>query len=127
MESIKLTRKQSAELLACTFPSYAGRKIKASFVESVTLHDLNWDGGTKCTYVAIRNSDCAVVSLASLGMNAPWVQPMEGAKIELNRDYSIACHSHFCGTDCGITFYVHPDAIVSRLIESRPLRELAVL
>jgi len=101
-----LTRKQAKPILDATFPAYRGRKIKVKFTETVNVNDTNWSGGTRNQYQAI-GADGLVVDLTA-NVPAPWVNPIEGTKIELTENFLIVEHSHFCGKDCGITIYSHP-------------------
>ncbi len=109
LEPVKVKKAQIAPILAASFPEYRGRSFKVYFTEKVTLGDLNWDGGTKCTYRAVRMSDgkCAPFPHFS-----PWNNPLEGKTIPLpeSGDIIVVVHSYFCGQDMGITFYAHPSA-----------------
>lgn len=107
MESITLTRKQAQPIIDRAFPSYSGRKIRVCITEAVVLHDLNWSGGTKNTYVAMRTDDLAVVDLGAMGDIHPAFNGWEGMRIPLRTGFCLIQHSHFCGKDCGLTIYVH--------------------
>ena len=54
-ETIKISAKQAKPILARTFPSYKGRKVKVELTDKVFIHDTNWGGGTKNTYAALQH------------------------------------------------------------------------
>ena len=103
-QSVKINTAQARPIVAMTFPEYRGRKFRVEFTATMTFYDTNWDGGTKNTYAAVR-SDGKHERLPTF---SPWNNPVEGRKIDLPTDVLIVEHSHFCGTDCGITIYAHP-------------------
>jgi hypothetical protein len=105
-EQIKLTRKIAKPVLDATFPEYNGRKIKVEFAKTLTFYDLNWSGGTRNKYVAIRSDGLKLNLIAP----APWDNPYEDLKVDIPADVIVVKHAHFCGKDCGITIYVNPDS-----------------
>lgn len=100
----KLTRKQAAKILELTFPDYQGRKISIEFTPRVTLYDLNWSGGTRNEYAAVRSDGKSGIFSAP----APWVNPYEGMSIEMKPEILLVEHSVFCGHDMGVRIYAHP-------------------
>lgn len=108
-EPLKVTKKQIQPLLAVSFPNYKGRTFKVYFTEEITLSDLNWSGGTKCTYAAVKMSEGRCEAFPHF---SPWNNPLEGKTIPLpeSGDIVVVMHSYFCGQDMGITFYAHPSA-----------------
>ena len=107
METLKVTRKQAKSLLERTFPDYNGRKFRVRFAETVTFYDLNYSGGTRNEYAAVK-SDGESVALDGFNRAAPWNNPAEGSTVRLPVDVAIVEHSDFCGRDLGITIYLHP-------------------
>jgi hypothetical protein len=104
-QTFPLTKKQVKPILAATFPQYNGRKFKLVLTESVEFYDTNWSGGTCNRYQSIR-SDGFVLNLRA---PAPWNNFMEGQNVNLPKDALVVKWAHFCGKDCGITIYAHPD------------------
>lgn len=104
-QQIPLTRSNSAvkALLAATFPNYRGRKVVAEVAESVTLYDTNWSGGTRNTYHFVQPNKAG-----RLIVPAPWVNSAEGETVELSASLVVVKHTQFCGTDYGVTVYLHP-------------------
>ena len=102
---IKVTKATIKPLLQATFPGYSGRTFYTDFDGKVTFHDTNWGGGSRNKYVVISMGTGQV---AGVPAPAPWVNPVEGKTVELTEDLVVACHSIFCGKDCGVTFYAHP-------------------
>lgn len=105
MNAIKITRKQAAQILSATFPDYTGKKISVKFQEKLTFYDTNWSGGTRNKYAAYRLD---IEKSATFDAPAPWMNPTEGVTVQMPTNGIIVEHSHFCGKDCGITIYSHP-------------------
>jgi hypothetical protein len=111
-ETIKVKKNDVRFLLEATFPEYKGRTFHIEVATEVYLHDTNWHGGSFSEYKGINLGTMGVNSPA---VPAPWHNPLEGAKVPLKTGFAMVRHSRFCGTDCGITFYVHPDNMVAML------------
>lgn len=107
MQPIKLSKANRGvkKILGATFPEYTGRKVKLVFVESLTMHDVHWGGGTKNTYRGVR----ADGSEFGFREGNPWDgTSAENKRITLTRDFLVVCETIFCGEHCGITIYAHP-------------------
>lgn len=105
---MKVKKSQVAQIMLGTFPDYKGRKFSVQAAERVTFRDLNWSGGTRNQYRACGLDGTSIESKHNLNGPAPWVNPFEGKQIELPAGALIVEHSHFCGTDCGLTIYANP-------------------
>jgi len=105
---MKLSRKQAKPILNASFPDYSGRKIKLVETDHVTLCDLNWGGGSRNYYCLLRASDGAAMHYEPA---APWAEMNEGSRVALSPRVLVVEHSIFCGQDCGITIYAHPEAM----------------
>lgn len=101
---IKAKKKEVNDVLQIAFPDYTGRTFRVEYCTSVCFHDTNWGGGTHNDYVAVRMSTGKAGRLVA---PAPWVNAIEGQRVELPEDVVIVEHSIFCGRDLGIRFYVH--------------------
>jgi len=101
---IKVNKSQVGEIVSAVFPEYKGRKFWVVYAESVTLHDTNWGGGTRNFYRGLNRTG----EIRSPFVPSPWVNPFEGAKIELTAEVLLVEHSIFCGKDLGVTIYAHP-------------------
>ena len=110
---IKVKKSQVAHMVQATFPNYRGRKFMVIITPSVTFSELNWSGGTKSTYIAV---DMSTGRQGRIPQRAPWAQPAEGQRRDLPPNVCVVEHAHFCGTDMGLRFYVHPDA-AQRVLE----------
>jgi hypothetical protein len=88
--------------------SYSGKKFKAVVCESVTIPaDAGlWSDGTRELYTAIHFESGRLADLPGQ-TNAPWAYRADQGFI-LNPGIAIVKHSIFCGSDMGLTFYVHP-------------------
>jgi hypothetical protein len=104
-DSIKLSGKDVPKHLR---GDYTGRKFRVQIVNSVTIPaDAGvWGGGSREIYKAIRLDDGVSVALGST--EAPWSLQRKDNTIMLQPGYAVVLHSHFCGTDMGLTFFVHP-------------------
>lgn len=111
--SIKVSKADIRPILAASFPQYSGRKFAIEPAERVTLHDLNWGGGTRNEYIAVRFDG----SSSRLVSAAPWVEYREGVTVELPKDTLIVQHTDFCGHDLGIRIYAHPSLMPKFLKE----------
>ena len=111
MQAIQVSKKDVRPILEASFPDYRGRKFWIVPVERITLHDLNWGGGTRNVYIAVRFDG----SHSRLVAVAPWVEMREGMTIDLPLDALLVEHSDFCGHDMGIRIYCHP-ALMPRLL-----------
>jgi hypothetical protein len=89
--------------------NYAGRKFKAIVTESVTIPaDAGlWDGGSRDHYSLIQFHDGQVCSFPGQSA-APWDRSRKALSFALTAGYCVVEHSIFCGSDMGLTFYVHP-------------------
>ena len=90
--------------------AYSGKKFQAIVCESVTIPmDAGlWSGGSRDHYVGI---DLATgESRPFPGQNAsPWDGTRKETVVILQPGFAVIEHSHFCGKDMGLRFYVHPD------------------
>ena len=111
---IKVTKAQVKPIVAATFPEYSGRKYRVEFSETVCFYDLNWGGGTRNTYRAIKMSNAQVAQVPS---GSPWNNPIEGKTVDLPEDVVVVQHTIFCGQDLGLTMYAHPSR--SRMLEAK--------
>ena len=106
-ETVKLTAAQARPFVERTFPGYHGRKFKLQFRESIVLSDLHWGGGSRSQY-ALVSADGRSQAM-DYSHIAPWDHNDEGKRIELLPHVAIVEHCMFCGKDCGITIYLHPN------------------
>ena len=88
--------------------SYRKRQFALTVTTRVTLQDLNWSGGTRSEYHAIRLADLATAS-PQLSVRPPWDNPAEGTTVEIPAGVAIARTGHFCGKPYTMTLYVRPE------------------
>src|SRR3990167_2144934 len=105
MQTLKLSRKEAMPLVVDSFPAYKGRKFRLCPVETVTFYDTNWGGGSRNVYHALN---LQTGKRAAYTAPAPWVNVVEGSRVEIPSGCIVICHSVFCGTDCGVTIYCNP-------------------
>jgi len=107
-EPIKLSISdpQVKSLLAVSFPTYRGRKVKAQLWTDPVGLDLNWSGGSRDQAVIVD-----FVSGHATHLRAPSPFSREGHEpTEIPPDSVLVVHSIFMGKDAGINFYVRPGA-----------------
>lgn len=109
MATIEIPTKQVAALAKTL--GYRKRKVFVRAAEEVTLYGLNWDGGTRNEYNAVRLDDFAVSSKPGMNFPAPWDNAYEGAKVPLIPALAIAKTGVFCGKESVMTLYVHPSVL----------------
>jgi sulfur carrier protein ThiS len=102
-QSFKATKKQVWDIVGKAFPGYTGRKFSVELAESVTVHDLNWDGGTKNEYIAVAVNG----EMKPIRTGHTQFDPLDGKQIALTPNFVIVQHSYFCGVDCGIRIWAH--------------------
>lgn len=99
------------------FPGYNGKMFQVKVAESVTLHGVNWSGGSRNSWAVVSLKDDEKVGRLD-NMMAPWDERNpEGTKVELTSEFVVVEHCIFCGKDLGITIYAHPNSIVKELVE----------
>ena len=92
--------------------NYSGRKFKAIVCETVTIPaDAGlWDGGSRDIYYAARLFETVDLCRIPGQETAPWNGARRDTVVTLQPGQVIVQHSHFCGSDMGLTFYVHPQS-----------------
>lgn len=88
---------------------YSGTKFQVIVCESVTIPaDAGlWAGGSRDTFSAMRVADGAAIPFPGQ-QSAPWDASRTDRKVPLQPGFAVREHSHFCGKDMGLTFYLHP-------------------
>jgi hypothetical protein len=116
-DPIKLAAKDLPSWLK-GFNGYRGRKYKTEARTSVTIPmDAGlWSGGSRTEYFIVRMEDGA--------LHRPPMQDryMDGRKdipVQLEPGFCVVVHSIFCGKDCGLTVYVHPDNLPKLLGQAK--------
>lgn len=107
--AIAVKRAEVKPLVEATFPEYRGRKFQVEAACQVTLYDLNWSGGTRSVYRTCTTEGRYIGSSAKANAAAPWNNAAEGQRVPVPQGAVIVKHSEFCGKDCGLTIYIHPE------------------
>lgn len=105
--SFELPTKEIAALAKAL--GYRKRKVFVRAVTSVRLTDLNWSGGSRSEYAAVRLADMATVRQGKMSRPAPWANPYEGQEVPLVPGLAIAETGYFCGKPSTMRLYVHPE------------------
>lgn len=93
----------------CTVLGYRRRKIRVVATQSVTLHGLNWDSGSKNTYHSADLSTDEIKTHSSFGNPHPWFNEREGAKVALPENIIVIRTGVFLGKEAMMEIYVHPN------------------
>jgi hypothetical protein len=106
-----IRRAAIARYVDATFPTYKGRKFSLRVAKSVTLHDLNWSGGSRNEYRACALDGRAAGTSERYAAMAPWENPAEGCELPIQPGFVVLCRSVFQGRESGIMLYAHPDDV----------------
>lgn len=107
MSRIEVDSKQFRSL--CTLLGYRNRKVRVVAATSVTLHGLNWDGGSKNTYHSANLETSEIKSHTSFGNPHPWFNEREGAKVAIPEGMIVIRTGVFLGKEAMMEIYVHPN------------------
>ncbi len=107
-ERIKVTRKEVDVLARATFPEYKGRKFSVIAAEQVTLHDVNWGGGSRNQYRAVTLEGQPLGSTDRFSQMWPGSHAAEGMTLPIPQGAVVVEHCIFCGKDLGLRFYINP-------------------
>lgn len=111
-EPVKLTTEQAKHpvikaIIAATFPSYNGRKIKVQVQDYPLRVESYWSGGSRDYFAAFNFNTQRATAVPQNGT------PFDGGPIAPNgvlipQHACIVRHSIFCGKDSGLTILVNP-------------------
>ena len=105
---ITIKAKDVKDIIKATFPDYRKRNVFIS-TGDVTLHDLNWSGGTRSEYRACSLDGKSIDSKYNMSTPAPWNNQFEGLKIDVPENVAIVAGGYFCGKTRTLTITVHPN------------------
>lgn len=112
---------ESKDVPAYLRGSYTGKKFKAVITESFTIPASAgiWNGGSRDTYSFVELGSGRTVQ-SPYQQTAPWDQHSSEFSAQLPPEIALIEHTIFCGKDLGLTFYLHPDAVVKMLPPNNP-------
>ncbi|MDE2232513.1 MAG: hypothetical protein KGJ90_00075 [Patescibacteria group bacterium] len=127
MNAIALEPKQVPAHLKGT---YAGKSFRAVVCEQVTIPMTAglWHGESRETYRLVRLSDGKELPVNDDNA-APWDRSRKETIVKLEPGFAIVEHSHFCGKDMGLRFYLHPSnatAFLPATVELTPLESMVL-
>lgn len=97
-----------AAIVRTTFPEYRRKKVYIRASENVTLHDLNWSGGTRAEYRACTVNGEWAGSTSRYHACPPWANPAEGSVIPIPPGMIVVQGGTFCGKDSTLSLHVNP-------------------
>jgi len=124
LDPIHVTEEQVRPVVRATFPDYRGKKFQVVAAESVTLHDLNWSGGSRSSYRACTLTGAPLGGADKYQMMAPWDNPAERQTLPILPGACVVEHCIFCGQDMGLRIYVHPADMAPLLPPKADLSQL---
>ena len=109
MNSVEISPKEIPQVIKATFPAYRKRTVLVLAAESITLHDLNWSGGTRSEYKACTLDGKPLGNTDKYNAMAPWdSRQVEGKSLPLVPGACVVRGGYFCGKESRLTVYVHP-------------------
>lgn len=114
--AVRMKKRDCAPIVRAAFPEYKGRTFRLSVSETLMLHNVHWDGGSRNEYVAV---ELGTGRAAPARLPAPWFVPGEGLRVDLPVGSVVVEHSVWCGKDVGITIHSNP-ANIRRLLAAAP-------
>jgi len=108
MPTIYVTGDKVADIVRATFPDYTAKKFAIQASETITLHDLNWSGGTRSQYRTCTLDGQPTGSADKFNAMAPWDNPAEGQTLPIPAGFAVVRSCMFCGKDLGLTITVNP-------------------
>ena len=106
---MKVNTKDVRSIVNATFPDYRRRSVYVEARETVTLHDLNWSGGTRSEYRSCSVDGRPLENKVDLSGPAPWENPYEGKTITIPPGLVVVRGGHFCGKVSTLYIYVSPE------------------
>ena len=99
-----------AKPFARVLPTYYRKhKVIVILSDSVTLHNLNWDGGSRREYTALTLDGLRVTgNTDKYAMMHPWNNPAEGVCMPLMPGFVVLSGGTFCGKPATMTIYINP-------------------
>jgi len=107
---IKMKAKEVKAIIAATFPDYKKHDVYVGAAEKVTLHDLNWSGGSRSEYRActIDGKPTENKYAAAMHVPAPWDNMFEGKTVDVPEGFVIVRGGYFCGKTATLFINVNP-------------------
>src|SRR5690606_36366666 len=93
----------------CSQIGYRRKKLWVRRSESVTMHGLNWSGGSRTEYAAADIMQGKVQTAPQLGRPHPMNNENEGARIAMRPGVLILEYGTFMGKPAMLTIHVHPE------------------
>ena len=117
MIKAKASEPSIKKILKATFPEYRKRDVFIKATKTVTLHDLNWSGGSKSKYRACSIDGHSNGRNIDMSFNPPWSNPYEGLTVPLPENCVVVQAGYFCGKPRTAYLYVHPSNMPKLLLE----------
>lgn len=98
---------KSIPFVKTLFPGYRKREIRVIVSDSVTLHDLNWSGGTRSEYIMVDLRRKTTTGIGSKSVS-PWDNKDEGRTIQIPEGHAVVQIGYFCGKQSMMRITFHP-------------------
>ncbi len=93
----------------CRALGYRKRSVYVCPATQHTIRGVNWDGGSRSIYHGVDLATGNTQTAAHFGAPAPWANPYEGTKVEIQPGKALVVTGTFCGKASTMFIYVHPD------------------
>jgi hypothetical protein len=98
-----------APLVRAAFPGYKRKSVAIDAASTVTVYNLNWDGGSRNEYAAVELATARKLGdLARFAMMWPGHNYAEGKSLPVPEGTVVVRGGTFCGKQSRLTLYVNP-------------------
>ncbi len=105
---IKIKTKEVRHIIDATFPDYRKHNVYIWPDDSVTLHDLNWSGGSRSDYQFCSLDGKRITTNFDMHSPAPWNNKYEGQVVNIPEGFCVVQGGYFCGKVSTLSIHVHP-------------------
>lgn len=127
MRSIEIEKWQGvpeiAAIVKATFPDYRKRKVRLYADDVITLHGLNWSGGSRAEYRACTVQGRFVGSTERYAQMHPMNNVAEGATLPVPPGIAVVEGGTFCGKTATLRITVNPRTLLDNIPSSVALIE----
>jgi hypothetical protein len=98
-----------AAIVRATFPDYRRKTVYVKASQTVGLHSLNWEGGSRSEYRACTITGELLGDTSRYAKLAPWdIRQVEGLEVPIPPGSVVVRGGHFCGKESLLTIHVNP-------------------
>lgn len=106
----------TAQMAIKAFPEYTGRKFRYEICNKSMDLVSYWSGGSCNYYKIIDLTNDRILEIPQNGSGFERIKPLNNIQAPAP-GFVVVKHSIFCGKDCGLTIYIHPENVNPELID----------